>query len=734
MFVSFFSAPLALSAYSLDYFESALMHSLPSEEDKSRGSRAAVCSVYRDTAIALLNSIIEDRQRIAPLPSNVSMRIEAMVSSQKEATDMMMDVDEDTASSAGKAEAEQAQQAATNNGARVGKSRLSQSVSMIDEAETHSSYSDVEDESETTTSSAMLDAMKKMNNSARKNGRRTQSRRKGRVGGARSRGSAVSSAAATPADTDDESAADVSDATANGKGGLPRERIAALGGQELLRYASRNWADSRVDGTRDGWAWRLAGWIGEAQYDYAELQPIGAALSAAAGSLTAETLEDILWSSVLGLEQRLLVLELLISESANNETMRTYIDQCAETTAELKRERVELRREQRRVAEQLGELDKEDDSEQGANSDVAAGSRAQGRKEKEQSVQRQKERRKLGETERQTQRRLDYVEREIRRNNVARLAPLGTDRFFNKYYFIDGIGGCPISNGSGRILVQPASKQEREAALEHQPHIVATTWALEMPPPWTNGLECRERDRGLLSLAFPDNQLHASNDDPWGYYATPSQIEALRRWLDPRGRRDAALLGELDLLQTAISTSLRRRCHVLECSLDARVRMRNSICDQIGSLLLEDDSDTTDSPPETVRLREDLARIDRVPVPQALLPPQMLVDQQDASSKSAMDTSMLSRPPDLNGTTDSAAASVYSGAGGDAAGNVDSSSRASSVEPSAEPFAHQIGLHASARRQGVLRPTRGRRPKTRVGARPRTFADDFGDYKNDLLQ
>ncbi|KAJ2857474.1 hypothetical protein GGI22_003509, partial [Coemansia erecta] len=118
----------------------------------------------------------------------------------------------------------------------------------------------------------------------------------------------------------------------------------------------------------------------------------------------------------------------------------------------------------------------------------------------------------------------------------------------------------------------------------------------------------------------------------------------------------------------------------------------------------------------------------------ALLPPQMLVDQQDASSKSAMDTSMLSRPPDLNGTTDSAAASVYSGAGGDAAGNVDSSSRASSVEPSAEPFAHQIGLHASARRQGVLRPTRGRRPKTRVGARPRTFADDFGDYKNDLLQ
>ncbi|KAJ1768594.1 hypothetical protein IW140_005927 [Coemansia sp. RSA 1813] len=717
MFVSFFSTPLALSAYSLDYFESALMHSLPGTNGDEKGEPP--CSVYRDTVIALLNSIIEDRQRDSPLPSNVSMRIELMVDShQKESpsdtaeANIKMDVDE----AAPKA----------NGTTRIGKSRLSQSVSMLDDSAAHSSYSD--DDESGATSSATLDSKKK------KNGRRAQAgkKRKGRE----ARGSAVSSAAATPAETDDESVAGADD---KNMGESTGERVASLGGKELLGYAAREWAvGSKIDASRNGWAWRLVGWIGEAQYDYTELQPINAALEAIE-PLTADSLELTLWN-ILPLEQRLLLLELLIGESANNETMRTYIDQCAEATAELKRERIELRREQRRVAEQLGELDKEED-EEGTNGDTAASSRAQGRKEKEQSVQRQKERRKLGETERQTQRRLDYVEREIRRNNVARLAPLGTDRFFNKYYFIDGIGGCPMSNGSGRILVQAASKQERVAALGQHPRVVATAWALEMPPAWTNGLECCARDRGLLELAFPEEKPPPSRDgEQWGYYATPSQIEVLKRWLDTRGRRDAALVGELDLLQTAISTSIRRRCHVLERSLDARVRVRDSICDQIGSLLLDDERDagetTAETPPEVVRLREELARIDRIPVPQALLPPQMLVDQQQqyADSKGVTESQLI-RPAELNGTTtDSAAASVYSGTGGDT-GNMDSSSRASSVEPSADLlFAHQASLHASARRQGVLRPTRGRRPKTRVGARPRTFVDDLMAYENGLLQ
>ncbi|KAJ2515678.1 hypothetical protein H4217_005029 [Coemansia sp. RSA 1939] len=757
MFVSFFSTPLALAPYSLDYFESALVHRLSdnqitnnnnkNDDNDSSPSPTAVCSVYRDTVIALLNSLIDDRQRNrAALPNNVTARIELM-------SDDHEDEEEKEADEKEKEEEE--------------KSAKDAASMEVDETTSDSSSSAASG----LTGAAALRALK----ASKATGSRVM---------AKSRLSQSSSATEAAKEDSDKTETDTEE-----------EAVAALSGRALLRHAAKKWWESSTIGAaRTGWAWRLVGWLCEAQYDYAELKPIVSVLSNSdASPLTVATIEQTLWHDALSLEQRLLVIELLAAECANNENMRDYLDECTATTAELKRERVDLRREQKRVAEQLGELNREDaDADQessatnagGADQEaiqalVAGSSRAQGRKEKEQSVHRQKERRKLGESERQLQRRLDYIDREIRRNNVSRLAPLGTDRFFNKYYFIDGIGGCPMSNGGGRILVQAASRQEREGVLQSQPYAVGAAWALEMPPPWTGGLQCGPRDRGLQELAFPPDQLqvgpdlHSADDgdtdsEPWGYYAAPSQIDALKRWLDPRGRRDSALAGELDLLQTIVSTSIRRRCHVLERSFDARVRIRNALCDQIeaaaasasaqagdnGSGVEEKEKD--DSAAETARLREELARIDCSPVAQALLPPYLLVEKQQqrpddaenpADPLAAFSSSRPLEPAD--GST--AAGSVCSGVGGgDAAaaggGNADSSSRASSVEPAAfaaDLFVQQVSMHISARRQGATRPMRGRRPKNHNGGsnrfggggkRPKMYVDDFMGYENGLLQ
>ncbi|KAJ2642476.1 hypothetical protein GGH99_008721, partial [Coemansia sp. RSA 1285] len=111
----------------------------------------------------------------------------------------------------------------------------------------------------------------------------------------------------------------------------------------------------------------------------------------------------------------------------------------------------------------------------------------------------------------------------------------------------------------------------------------------------------------------------------------------------------------------------------------------------------------------------------------------------------------FSRPSEpADGST--AAGSVCSGVGGgDAAapaagGNADSSSRASSVEPTASAadlFVQQVSMHISARRQGATRPMRGRRPKNQNGGsnrfggggkRPKMYVDDFMGYENGLLQ
>ncbi|KAJ1986496.1 hypothetical protein GGI25_001976 [Coemansia spiralis] len=787
MFVSIFSASIKLNTYSLDFFESALVHGLPSTSSSDKQS-GYVCSVYRDTVIALLNSIIEDRQNNM-LPNNVSSRIESMVEYQDEnasepedeakakaaTNEMSVDNDNTRAESkmhvGAKTDAElpptaprlgsndkaaKSQSAALlprknhrSLKARIGRSRLQQSMSITNEPDALSSYSSVssnsEDESEastatTGTSSRTTRKQRNGRHSLKKTAAVALARGKGRK--LRSRESAASSRAATPAVTDDESATESNITSADEGDSVDRKalqdhdesNLSSLCSHDLLRQISRMWAKNGIDSSREGWVWRLVGWINEACYDYNELTPIYDLLwNNMEMKLT--NLEETLWNGI-DLEQRLIILELLIAECANNQSVREYIDQCAEATAELKRERVELRRELKRTSETLAELDKEEAQENGDN---VAFSREQGRKEKEQGVQRQKERRKLGESERQLNRRLDYLEREIRRNNVSRLTPLGSDRYFNKYYFIDGIGGSMIAGGSGRIFVQPASTQEQAAALYGQPRIVFDSWALEMPALWNASLEFRGREKELLSLSFPSEQDRKPNNamvelcrqgELWGYYATTSQIDELKRWLDARGKREAALIAELDLLQITIAGSIRKRCHTLERSFNARVRAREHICEQISACLddvpAESSLDKKTSRDEILaKLHDELSQMDRTPVAPALLPPSMLIEQQqqrpgNVAKDGDIDDSSVLTPVHVQNGIDSS--------------NLNSS-RASSVEPasSIDLFAQQASLLASSKRQNALKPMRGRRPKNRNSNRFRTFIDDFVDYENTLL-
>lgn len=62
----------------------------------------------------------------------------------------------------------------------------------------------------------------------------------------------------------------------------------------------------------------------------------------------------------------------------------------------------------------------------------------------------------------------DFVEREFRRyQGVARSRPLGKDRFFNRYWWFDGVGGMhlvgpnnSIQYGTGRLFVQGPTKED----------------------------------------------------------------------------------------------------------------------------------------------------------------------------------------------------------------------------------------------------------------------------------
>ncbi|KAJ2080641.1 hypothetical protein H4R24_002922 [Coemansia sp. RSA 988] len=602
MFVSCFSTPLMLNPYPLDYFESALVQDTPPTLVDSQ-NRAPVNSVYRETLVALLNSLIADRSQSRD-PTNVAAPSSATAASR------------------------------------------------------------------------------------RRSSRNDRSARKTTRVGRRS-----SSRAVTPP------------LQGNDAGEAVVAALADMRGHRLLRHLSRTWAEESVGSSRVGWAARLAGWIIEASYDYEELAPVRKALWSAA-DLDAADLEAVLWS-VLSVETRLLLVELLVAECTNNESIRSYLDSCAETTADLKRERLELRRELKRLAEQAEELNRADAAQQ----TLEGASREEARRQQEEETQRQRERRRLGENERQQRRRLDYVERELRRNSVGRLAPLGSDRFFNRYYFLDGIGSCPATGGTGRILVQPALPSERDEALQGLPPYVASNWALHLPPPWSAGLHVAPRDMQLSTAAPADAEqiCLSSNGDLWGYYATTTQIDKLRRWLDPRGRREAALLAELDLLQTSVAASMRRRCQALEQFFVARARVRENLCEQISdhmdAIALPEDAEPDE---QLAALNRELAAIDAVHVPSALLPPTMALEQLQVDK---LGNGIL------NGVVSGADQNNYS-------------SRASSVDPPSSVEQQNGPLHNSTKR--LTAPRRRGRPKK--GTRGiKTYMDEFLAYKNTLF-
>ncbi|KAJ2469207.1 hypothetical protein GGI03_000524, partial [Coemansia sp. RSA 2337] len=713
MFISCFSVPLALNPYPLDYFESALVHSPPTTQVDEE---VRVCSVYRETIVALLNSLIDDRKR-NQVPANVSVRIEAMINSQdgnlSEPAEDMDVSGEDKPLEAMEIEDEQQETKASKKkvakkaeqllppvapavlGTRSAKARASRTIakqandvgrrgtqasrlqcsSMLSTSSSIASEEEEEDGSESEQSdnesvesvaSGSLPKGKKRKAQATRSSRRV-------VVASRDESSAVSSRAGSPAAAssteEDTGSVDLANDMAN--------LSVVLRPHELLRRLSRTWAKSAIDKAQTHWAGALVGWLMEASQDYAEeLGPITSALWATPG-LTLATLESALWGHILGtVGSRLLVLELLVCECANNEHIRAYLDECAEQASELKRERLECRRELKRIAETLAELDKEDTIIVGD-----AFSRDHSRREKELEAQRQKERRKQGEAERTHAKRLDYVERELRRLNIGRLTPLGVDRYFNKYYFIDGVGGCPAM-GSGRILVQPPSSVEQAEALDMLPHFVANSWALSMPHAWTGELPLRGAEAGTLS-PFIDTCMSldlaplARAGELWGYYATGSQVDMLKRWLDPRGgKREAALAAELDLLHPAISASLRKRCQYLEQAYVAITKARDLLTEQIS---VADEE-------EAVKLRMELDRMDSAR--SQLLPPHILVDRMARRDSSSL----------VNGN---------------------GSSRASSAEP--------VGIVSVV----AHRPLRGRKPKNRL-ARVKTYMDDFLDYENIL--
>jgi bromodomain adjacent to zinc finger domain protein 1A len=91
--------------------------------------------------------------------------------------------------------------------------------------------------------------------------------------------------------------------------------------------------------------------------------------------------------------------------------------------------------------------------------------REEARAKSQEQKQRNEARKRLDEDERAMHKKEEQVERDMRKYSNHRLKPLGRDKFYNRYYYLDDVGGT-LLHGSGKLFVQSPSDTDLMILLE----------------------------------------------------------------------------------------------------------------------------------------------------------------------------------------------------------------------------------------------------------------------------
>ncbi|RKP07852.1 ATP-utilizing chromatin assembly and remodelling N-terminal-domain-containing protein [Thamnocephalis sphaerospora] len=267
-------------------------------------------------------------------------------------------------------------------------------------------------------------------------------------------------------------------------------------------------------------------------------------------------------------EQKLAVMCWLIDLVVDGSVIRSSMDQRSEKVTELRKERMDISRELRKIVTQRADVEAQmnTDGETGSmhserestplstthdpalDSDDSSGLTARQAKlraknlEREiKEAQRQREigrareelrtRRKLDEEERILLRKREKLDREISCCLAIRAIPLGYDRWYRRYWFVASVAGQEVANTGDRIYIQPPLEDER-AALDSSAPALREHW----------NSACAEQ--------------HAGH---WAYLNTEEQLDQLQVWLDPRGERELALRRALEKQRETILEAIEER-------------------------------------------------------------------------------------------------------------------------------------------------------------------------------
>ena len=156
------------------------------------------------------------------------------------------------------------------------------------------------------------------------------------------------------------------------------------------------------------------------------------------------------------------------------------------------------------------------------------------------------ERRKLQDEQIKVDRRLEAIEREFRQLfGIGRTRPMGKDRFFNRVWWLDGMGsgtlvasGGQTAYGTGRVFIQGPNEFDLPVLKERGESFIRKRY---------------EEEDG------PEGTLKSGT---WGYYSESQQMEDFIGWLNPKGHRELALRNQILKWSDHITLGMRKRATV----------------------------------------------------------------------------------------------------------------------------------------------------------------------------
>ncbi|GAB5591233.1 hypothetical protein Unana1_06133 [Umbelopsis nana] len=352
----------------------------------------------------------------------------------------------------------------------------------------------------------------------------------------------------------------------------------------------------------------------------------------------------------LDVTYKIQILEFLVNVVNECSLIKEYMEQCQEQLTELRRQKIDLNRENKRIlaskmalnqrdkedqeeekeeggesgdnadeseaeeddadSQQMSESDEgsdnesshsDDDEDMSENEDANMGSRRarrdnrhQSRQEKlkrqqqkrqelealrvknyreerekakirnQQAKAKAEERKQLEDDEKAQQEKEGKIEKDMRRYMTLRIRPLGRDRFYNRYFYLDNIGGA-VSDGTGRLYIQNPSHSDLRLLLHRKPTELAgfgsetTQFFLELMKQQGFDEESEWLEYRLLEIMAEDNDTTGSTASSssskkswWMYYSQPEEIDALLLWLNPKGVREQRLRNEINKQYTSI--------------------------------------------------------------------------------------------------------------------------------------------------------------------------------------